>query len=143
MGEVFCEALRTNRTLTTLKIDGDLNDAEVGAFDEALQMNPAIVTLRFDAPLGQEALAALSRNRELSDLWASVARVVLRGAVPELRAVVDAISPKKFQEDVFRFFWPKPAGRSRSPSRATSCSSQSSNRTLKRPLYEMPMTVPL
>ena len=104
----MCEALKTNRTLTTLDIDGDLNDAEVGAFGEALQMNPAIVTLRFPewVTLGQEALAALSRNRELPDFWASVARVVLRGGVPELRAVVDAMSPKKFQEDVFRFFCP-------------------------------------
>jgi len=108
VGDVLCEALKTNRTLTTLDIDGDLNDAEVGAFGEALQMNPAIVTLRCLAPLGQQAVAALSRNRELPDLWASVARVVLRGEVPELRAVVDAMSPKKFQEDVFRFFCPPP-----------------------------------
>ena len=48
----------------------------------------------------------MSRNRELPGLWASVARVVLRGEVPELRAVVNAITPKKFQEDVFRFFCP-------------------------------------
>ena len=95
-----------NRTLTTLGIFGNLSDAEVDAFGEALQENPAIVTLRTPAPLGQEAFAALSRNRELPDLWASVARVVLRGGVPELRAVVDAMSPKKFQEEVFRFFCP-------------------------------------
>ena len=68
LGDVLCEALKTNRTLTTLDIDGDLNDEEVNAFGAALQKNPAIVTLGTRAPLGQEARAALSRNRELPDL---------------------------------------------------------------------------
>jgi hypothetical protein len=48
----------------------------------------------------------LKRNNELFALWVETARVVLRGEAQGLRALVDVMGPRAFQEQIFRFFCP-------------------------------------
>ena len=57
--------------------------------------------------ISDKANEALVRNRELIQLWVSVARVVRFGEAPGLRDVVHALTACGLQETVFSCFWPQ------------------------------------
>jgi hypothetical protein len=85
-------------------------------FCEALQNNPALVKLKTCPPLQnlpttcarrEKALAALARNCELVELWASVARVVRHGNAPGLQKVVNTLRPSVLRAKICCFFWPQ------------------------------------
>ena len=104
-------ALESNRSLKHLTLFGTVTHETIEKISSALHTNPVLLSLDIKGTgspsLSREALALLARNRELLQLWVSVARVVQRGEAPGLRDLIAALTPSGFQEKIFRFFWPR------------------------------------
>ena len=104
-------ALESNRSLKHLTLFGTVTHETIEKISSALHTNPVLLSLDIigtgSPSLSREALALLARNRELLQLWVSVARVVQRGEAPGLRDLIAALTPSGFQEKIFRFFWPR------------------------------------
>ena len=104
----MCSNLCANTALTALQLRGPLSYATGEALGEALATNTTLINLELQfGRLSDAAGEALTRNRELLELWVAIARVVRFGDARGLRAVVNVLNPCGFQVKVFSCFWPQ------------------------------------